>query len=162
MKFLIIFILTFSLYSQEFSIELKGMDIGKIDDITTIKKGYLKAKAKNFLVRIFLGEKYLILYDDRFTKNNQKNIKYKKDSHKILFLISYVLNNEISKKPFKIDISSQKYIIARLTYDVNNTQRIDYDYYSKNKLKSKGYVETHNKTFEEFVNITNGIKITKI
>lgn len=162
MRFTLILLLmiTLQLNAKTFQIELKGMNIGKISDITTIEKGYLKAKARNFLVRLALGSKYLVLYDERVHPTNQKNIKYKKDSNKILFLISYAMHNDIPTNGFHLKINDKKYIQLEKFQDYNSSGKISFKYFSNKKLKSNGYIKIKNQKFVEFVDDIKRIKIT--
>ena len=158
-KIFVIFILSFTfLIATDYKISYKGIKMGIIKDISTIKQHYLFAKPDNFLVRWILGKKYLIFHDEEYKEPRRDDTKYKEDKHKIFFMINYVMDGKMKSDNDKIIINEQKYIIIHKKSDIKYT----YDYYSHDKFRATGEVIIKDGVLIYFKNKTKNIVIKQI
>lgn len=143
MKKIILFIFFINLVfaNEHYGIYYNGAKVGDIKDITTIKDGYLKAKATGFF-SLFIWYDTLVIYNKKkYTPDTtQKDTKYKKDNNLILDLL-YELesnkpkNKQLDRKKVILNISCENDICTytRTNKKTNKTSSGEIEY-KNNKL----------------------------
>lgn len=95
MKYLIILLISLSLYSQEYDVLKDNNKVAFLKSLDTIEKGYLIAETTK-LAYIFLGfNENVVLYDSN--KPNAGSSKYIKDTHGFLKMIKTFKNIDYKK-----------------------------------------------------------------
>jgi len=132
-KLLILLSFIITVYAQSsYSIKYKGITLGKIDTLSTLKDNYLKARVTNGIVRLLLGKKYYVFYDGNQPKS--EDTKFRSDNKKILFALKTAIKERPTNEKFIID--SKRYITLKC-----NQNLCKFDYYTSGKHKATGDIE---------------------
>jgi hypothetical protein len=133
-----------SLNATTYNVKYHGMILGEINDLSTIKDLYLKAKVTSRVARFMLGKNNLVYYSGK--KPDIKSSKYKKDKKMIL----YAFRESVMQKPkFKrFEISD----IKNITLSCEDNQSCDFVYYKKGKVNGNGKIKFDKNG--EFISIT--------
>jgi len=143
----IIFILLTLVYildASSYYVKYHGMKLGKIDDISTIDKLYLKAKVTSKIARFMLGKDYLVYFSGN--KPNIKDVKFKKDKKMILYAFKTSIKEKPKFKRFKIND------IKNITLECKSDKACHFTYYKNDKIN--GYGDIVFDKDGEFVSIT--------
>ncbi len=125
--------LTFSLSQADtYFIKYKGVKLGEIETLSTLKDLYLNAKATNPIVRFLLGKDRYVFYAD--VKPNIKNAKFKKDKNQLLFALREAIIHRPDHKVFQLR-GDRKLIVECLG------KRCQYKYYKKGEFRDSGIIE---------------------
>ncbi len=144
---------TLSLHASHYTIQYKGVTLGEINDISTVKSLYLKAKVTNFLAKLLLRHKYFVFYSG--TKPQIKDAKYRKDKNNVLF----ALNEAIKQRPEHKEYPSErgKKLLLECSNDICH-----YTFYKKSKITGKGKITfDKNGEFYELIEEKNGVVIRR-
>ena len=150
--FLILFLVTF-LFSDIYDIKYKGITLGKIDSLSTLKDDYLKARVTNSIVKFIMRKDFFIFYAGK--KPNFPKTKYKKDSKKII----YALKRTIEAKPY-----DETFIIddkRKINIKCFQKNLCTFDYFSKGEHSASGIIEFKNGKFYKLYEKKSSLEIIK-
>ena len=154
MKLLIALILSSTFAFANYSIYYGNLKLGKIENFDTLKDNYLHVKITNSVARFLMGKKYLILYNDAYTRSkNDKKTKYKRDKYQVINIIKKSINNELTENT--IYFKKDKYI------QITHKENYNFKYISKGKVKSNGTIEVKDQEFIALIDTKNSVKIIK-
>jgi len=144
-KILIMMIVTLGLQasSAKYDVNFRGMTLGEIDDLSTVKSLYLKAKVTSRIARFMLGKDNLVYYGGE--KPDIKNSKYKRDKKMMLFAFAQSLEERPKYKRY--DINQNKYITLECQGSVCR-----FNYYKNENIDGKGKISFDEKN--DFVSLT--------
>jgi len=139
---ILVFLATMS-FASTYSIKYKGITLGKIDTLETLKDNYLKARVTNSIVRFMMRKDYFIFYDGE--KPKSKKTKYKHDSKKILL----ALKTAMDEMPYHetIEIDKKRKIILKCQQKDSCT----FDYFSNGSHNASGTIEFQDGKFYKLV-----------
>ena len=103
MKIWIILLMVLGLQAKTpvYDVNFRGMTLGEVRDLSTIKDLYLNAKVTSRVARFLLGENRLVYYGG--DKPNIGDAKFKKDKKMILYAFSQSLDAKPKFKRFTIN-----------------------------------------------------------
>ncbi len=132
-KILLSLLMALSLYGQTptYEVNYRGMTLGEITDLSTIKDLYLKAKVTSRMARFMLGEDYLVYFAGE--KPREKDSKFKRDKKMMLYAFSESLKEKPKYKRY--DINDIKYITLRC-----DSQVCQFEYRKNEKIDGKGKI----------------------
>ena len=143
-KIIILLSLTFSLYaSNKYIVSYEDMTLGNIQDINTLKDGYLIAIPSNSFLKFILGFDKYIIYEKNSKPEVLGDTKYDLDKYNIIHIV-----NKLSQKREKkqiIKIKNETIIIlcenndctyTRFHRKKNKTYNGEISFTKNNKLKS--------------------------
>ncbi len=120
------------LNAATYDVNFKGMTLGEVTDISTIKDLYLKARVTSGMARFLLGKDHLVYYSGE-KKPDIKKSKFKRDKKMML----YAFSQSLSERPkFK-------------RYDINDIKNItlscadkacEFIYYKNNHVDGRGKI----------------------
>jgi len=143
--------LTLQASSPAYDVIYKGMTLGEIRDLSTIKDLYLKAEVTNGVARFLLGKDSLVYYGG--DKPTVKKAKYKRDKKMMLYAFSQSLDERPKFKRYKInDIKN-----ITLSCEGNSCEFI---YYKNNHIDGRGKILFDEDN--EFVSISEELTDFKI
>lgn len=143
--------LTLQASSPAYDVIYKGMTLGEIRDLSTIKDLYLKAEVTNGVARFLLGKDSLVYYSG--DKPTVKKAKYKRDKKMMLYAFSQSLDERPKFKRYKInDIKN-----ITLSCEGNSCEFI---YYKNNHIDGRGKILFDEDN--EFVSISEELTDFKI
>jgi len=153
-KLTIMTIMALSLHasSVKYDVNFRGMTLGEVTDISTVKDLYIKAAVTSSVARLLLGKDNLVYYGSE-TKPDIKKSKFKRDKKMILYAFSQSLSERPKFKRY--DISDIKNITLSCT-----RKECEFIYYKNNHVDGKGKIE-----FDEndtFVRITEELSTFEI
>ena len=129
---LTLFIFGVFLFGYSYDIKYKGITLGEIQTLDTVKNGYLRARVTNPIVRLLLGKKNFVFYDTN--KPKILDTKYKKDNKKILFALKTAMDQKPNNEKFIID--TKRYIVLKCQDKI-----CGFDYYTSGKHNAEGKIE---------------------
>ena len=118
--------------NDSYAIKYKGITLGKIETLSTLKNNYLKARVTNPIVRLLLRKKYYIFYDGQ--KPQSENTKFRSDNKKIIFALKTAIAQKPRNKKFIID--SKRFITLQCQQNI-----CKFDYYTSGNHKAEGNIE---------------------
>ncbi len=122
-----------------YTIKYNGITLGEIENINTIQKLYLNAKATNPFVRIILGKSRYVFYDGQ--KPKITDAKFRRDKNKLLFALREAINHHPKHRVFTIK-GDRKLVVSC------KERLCRYQYYKHNQFKDSGIIEfDQNNTF---------------
>lgn len=143
--------LTLQASSPAYDVIYKGVTLGEIRDLSTIKDLYLKAEVTNGVARFLLGKDSLVYYSG--DKPTVKKAKYKRDKKMMLYAFSQSLDERPKFKRYKInDIKN-----ITLSCEGNSCEFI---YYKNNHIDGRGKILFDEDN--EFVSISEELTDFKI
>lgn len=149
--FMLSFIVLMSANATAYNVKFKGITLGEIDTLETLKSHYLKARVTNSIAKFFIRKKYYIFHAGEAPKI--QDAKFRKDKNMVLFAFLQSISEKPGHKEYKI--SDNKNMTIDCSDDVCR-----FLYYRKGKLEGKGIV-----TFDkngEFINLTEEISTVEI
>jgi phage gpG-like protein len=129
--------------SATYAVKYKGMTLGEIKDLSTLKELYLKADVTSRVARFLLGKDSLVYYGGK--RPDIKKAKYKQDKKMMLYAFSQSLNERPKFKRYEINP------IKNITLSCKEDM-CEFTYYKNNNINGKGKI-----LFDkagEFVSIT--------
>jgi len=150
--FLILALVVFS-FADTYSIKYKGITLGKIDSLSTLKDNYLKARVTNSIVRFMMRKDFFVFYADK--KPNFDRTKYKHDNKKIIF----ALKRAIESRPY-----DETYIIdkkRKINIKCASKNLCTFDYFSKGKHSASGIIEFKDDKFYKLYEKKSTLEIVK-
>jgi len=148
---MVLMTLTLQASSPAYDVIYKGMTLGEIRDLSTIKDLYLKAEVTNGVARFLLGKDSLVYYSG--DKPTVKKAKYKRDKKMMLYAFSQSLDERPKFKRYKInDIKN-----ITLSCEGNSCEFI---YYKNNHIDGRGKILFDEDN--EFVSISEELTDFKI
>jgi hypothetical protein len=149
--FLVILVATLS-FASTYSIKYKGITLGKIDSLDTLKDDYLKAKVTNSIVKFMMRKDYFIFYSGQ--KPKSQKTKFKHDNKKIIFALKKAMQTRPLNEEFIID--NKRKIILKC-----DEQNCTFDYYSKGSHNAEGTIEFKNGEFYKLTEKKSSLEIVK-
>lgn len=125
--------LTLSLQANtsKYDVIYKGMTLGEIKDLSTLKALYLKARVTNGIARFLLGKEYLVYFAKE--KPNVKKAKFKKDKKMMLYAFSQSLSERPKFKRYAISD------IKNITLSCEG-KGCEFIYYKNNHIDGRGKI----------------------
>ncbi|GEM_PF-3268534 len=123
--------MTLGLLASSYKIKIRGVKMGEIETLQTLKSDYLKAKASNFTVRLILGEDNFVLYANQ--KPDIKDAVYKEDKTLMLYAVKEAMDHH-PKEHIK-----ESGINRRMELRCSGLQ-CQFNFTYKGKLRGKGYI----------------------
>jgi hypothetical protein len=151
-KFILILLLATISFASTYSIKYKGITLGRIDSLKTLKDDYLKARVTNSIVRFMMRKDYFIFYGDK--KPESQKTKYKHDNKKIIFALKRAIKFRPSNEEFIIDDTRK--IILKCIDNV-----CSFDYYSKGSHNAEGIIEFRDNKFYRLNEKKSSLEIIK-
>jgi len=130
--------------SAKYDVNFRGMTLGEVTDISTVKDLYLKAAVTSRVARFLLGKDNLVYYGSE-TKPDIKKSKFKRDKKMMLYAFSQSLTERPKFKRY--EISDNKNITLSCKEKV-----CEFIYYKNNHIDGKGKILFDKN--DEFVSIT--------
>ena len=149
---LMIFIATLmSANAGNYNVKFKGITLGQIDTLDTLKSNYLKAKVTNSIAKFFIRKKYYIFHSNE--EPDIKDAKFKKDKNMVLFAFLQSITQKPKHKIYKINE------LKTMTIDCNDGA-CKFIYNSSGRIKGRGIVTFDKKG--EFVKLEEEISTIEI
>ncbi len=139
----IIMALTLDASAYRYDVNFRGITLGEVTDISTVKDLYLKAKVTSRVARFLLGKDNLIYYGGE--KPKIKKSKFKKDKKMMLYAFSQSLSERPKFKRYEISN------IKNITLSCKD-KTCEFIYYKNNHVDGKGKISFDENG--EFVRIT--------
>ena len=101
---ILLLILTVTLLNANagnYNIKFKGIKLGEIETLETLKDNYLKAEVTNRIARFIIKHDNFVFYGNE--KPDIKDSKYRKDNNMILFAFLQTLTEKPEHKVYKIN-----------------------------------------------------------
>lgn len=131
-KFLFIsFISILTLQASTYNVKYRGITLGEISSLNSLKLNYLQATVTNPIAKFLIGKKYYIFYQG--DKPSIEDAKFKKDKNMVLFAFNQSIAKRSKHEVYKISD------IKTMTIDCNNTE-CKFIYNKKGKVKGRGVV----------------------
>ncbi len=124
--------LTFTLAQADYFIKYKGVKLGEIQNLDTLKDLYLNAKATNPVVRFLLGKDRYVFYAGE--KPSVPDAKFRKDKNQLLFALREAITHRPEHKEFQIR-GNRKLVVSC------KDNLCQYKYYKNDKYKDSGIIE---------------------
>jgi hypothetical protein len=135
----------------DYNIKFKGIKLGEIATLDTLKDNYLKAEVTSRIARFFIRHDYFVFHGG--DKPKVKDAKYRKDKNMLLFAFYQSLTEKPKHKFYKInDVKS-------MTIDCSDYE-CKFIYNKKGKVKGRGLI-----TFDksgEFIKLKEEIASVEI
>ncbi len=151
MKIFLTFVLALSLQASTYDVNYRGMTLGEITDLSTVKDLYLKAKVTSRVARFLLGKDNFVYYGGE--KPDIKKSKFKKDKKMMLYAFALSLQERPTFKKVKIND------IKNITLACKEKE-CEFIYYKNDKVNGKGKILFDEN--DEFVSITEEMSNFKI
>ncbi len=149
---LIILFTTFlSANASNYSVKFKGVTLGEIESLDTLKSNYLKAKVTSRIAKFFIRKEYFIFFAEK--KPDIKDAKFRRDKNMVLYAFYKSITEKPKHKVYKINDTKT----MTLDCDDNGCKFI---YNSKGRIKGRGVV-TFNEN-GEFVKLKEEIASVEI
>ncbi len=149
--FIVLIASILTLNADSYSVKFKGITLGEIERLDTLKSNYLKAKVTNSIARFLIGERYFVFHSGDEPKI--KDAKFRRDKNMILFAFLQSLTDKPKYKRYQI--SDIKDLVLEC-----NSSKCTFLYHKKGKLKGRGVI-----TFDdngEFVKLVEEIASVEI
>jgi len=140
-----------NLNASTYSVKFKGITLGEISTLDTLKSNYLQARVTNTIAKFLIRKKYFIFHSGDEPKIG--DAKFRRDKNMILFAFSQSLTEKPKFKKYQINE------IKDLTLECEPLQCI-FLYNKKGKLKGKGIITFDDKG--EFVELKEEIASVEI
>ncbi len=140
---MLLFVWSLSASTYKYDVKFKGMKLGEISDLSTIKSLYLKADVTSRVARFLLGKDSFVYYGGE--KPIVENAKFKKDKKMMLYAFLQSLQERPKFKRY--NISPIKYITLRC-----DGKHCEFTYYKNEHIDGKGKILFDDAG--EFVSIT--------
>ncbi len=138
-----VMVLTLQASSATYDVNFRGMTLGEVTDISTVKELYIKAKVTSSVARFLLGKDNLIYYGG--DKPDIKKSKFKRDKKMMLYAFSQSLSERPEFKRYEIsDVKNITLSCERKT--------CEFIYYKNNHVDGRGKISFDEN--DEFVRIT--------
>ncbi|MCH9814474.1 MAG: hypothetical protein K0U47_11100 [Epsilonproteobacteria bacterium] len=140
-----------SVHADSYDVKFKGITLGEIASLETLKDNYLKATVTNPIAKFFIGKKYYVFHAQEAPKID--DAKFRKDKNMVLFAFLQSTTEKPKHKEYKIN-EDKKMIIDC------DAKACQFQYHKKGKLKGNGIV-----TFDDngaFVNLKEEISTVEI
>jgi len=148
-------VLTLSVVAQAnpYLIKYKGVTLGEIDNLNTLKDLYLDAKATNPIVRFLLGKRHYVFYADK--KPAISDAKFRRDKNQLLFALREAIAHRPKYKRF--DITKEKKLVVECQQSVCH-----YHYFKRGSLHDSGKIEfDQNNRFFKLTEKKSGVVIVR-
>jgi len=151
---MILMILTATLLNANagnYNIKFKGIKLGEIETLETLKDNYLKAEVTSRIARFFIRNDNFVFH--RGDKPDVKDAKFREDKNMLLFAFLQALTEKPKHKVYKIND------IKTMTIDCDANE-CKFVYNKKGRVKGRGVV-----TFDkngEFVKLREEIASVEI
>ena len=149
---LVLFLATLS-FASTYSIKYKGITLGKIDSLKTLKNNYLKARVTNSIVHFMMRKDFFVFYADK--KPDFPKTKYKKDNKKIIFALKRTIEAKPYDETFVIDDT------RKINIKCPKDDLCTFDYYSKGEHSASGVIEFKNGKFYKLYEKKTTLEIVK-
>jgi len=116
--------------AQSYYIQYKGIKLGEIENLNTLKELYLNAKVTNFIAKLLLNKDRFVFYGGE--KPRIAHAKYRKDKNQILFALYEAITNRPVHKEYII--KTKKLILEC------HEKECHYTFYKKHEVKGKGLI----------------------
>ncbi len=137
----------------EYYIKYKGIRLGEIDTLETLKYHYLDAKVTNFIAKLLLRKKRFVFYEG--IQPNIKDAKFRKDKNKILFALYEAIKTRPKYKKYVINDTKHLTLIC-------NEQACTYTFTKKGSIKGQGLIEfDKNRNFVRLTEQLSDVVIAK-
>ena len=134
-------------------IKYKGIKLGEIKSLETLKERYLDAKVTNFIAKLLLRKKRFVFYEG--TRPNIKEAKFRKDKNKILFALYEAIKTRPKYK--KYTINDKKYLTL-----ICNDNACTYTFMKRGSIKGQGLIEfDKNREFTKLTEQLSDVVIAK-
>lgn len=153
MKTIILLALLVNFSFGKYLVSYMGITLGEAENLDTIKQNYLKADVTNSIAKLLLGKDIFVFYNESYKGKFRDNIKYKKDSRAIIYLLKKATQNNIKEKE-RVVFKKGKYIDV-----IKQKDKYIFTYYSHDKVKSKGYFIIKNGELQILKEEKNNIEI---
>jgi hypothetical protein len=114
-----------------YDIRFKGIKLGEIETLDTLKDNYLKAEVTSRIARFFIRHDNFVFHGGE--KPKIKDAKYRKDKNLILFAFYQSLTEKPKHKVYKISD------VKTMTLDCSDDE-CKFIYNKKGKIKGKGTI----------------------
>ena len=133
-KIIILIMMALSLHaaSAKYNVNFRGITLGEVTDISTVKDLYLKATVTSSVARFLLGKDNLVYYASE-TKPDIKKSKFKRDKKMMLYAFSQSLSERPKFKRYKISD------IKNITLSCKD-KLCEFIYYKNNQINGKGKI----------------------
>ncbi len=137
-----------------YSVKFKGITLGEIETLETLKSSYLKAKVTNSIAKFLIRKKYYVFYAGE--EPDIKDAKFRKDKNMVMFAFLQSVTEKPKHKYYKISDNKN------MTIECDD-KGCKFLYYKNGRLDGKGVV-----TFDEkgkFIKLKeeiSSIEISKI
>ena len=138
-----------------YSISFKNIKVGDIKSLTTLKDNYIEIDITNPIARLMAGKDRMIYYNERYSIERDKNVKYKKDRYQVIELLKLTTQGKIRQK----DIAIKKDKI--ITLSQTSADHFSYIYNSKERIKAKGSIEIKDQKLMALIDSQNGVEIIR-
>ncbi len=122
---------TLSARADHYTITFKGIKLGEIQTLQTLKKHYLDAKVTNFIAKILLRKNHFVFYDDY--KPIIKDAKFRKDKNKILFVLSEAITHRPTYKKYILKNKKEIVLTCR-------DKQCSYIFKKRGSIKGEGII----------------------
>ncbi len=129
--------------ASEYYIKYKGIRLGEIKTLETLKDRYLDAKVTNFIAKLLLRKKRFVFYEGN--EPDIKDAKFRKDKNKILFALYEAINTRPKYKKYTINDTKHLTLIC-------SENACTYTFVKKGAVKGQGLIEFDKNS--EFVKLT--------
>ena len=155
MKYIFTTLILVNFAYANYTLYFSGIKLGELKSFDTLQENYIQAEVTNSIARFLLRKDHFIFYNDKFSKEkNKEQVKYKKDKNHIITILKKAVNNDL-KTPQIIQINKDKYI--NIVFD----KVYKFQYFRSGKIKSKGEFEIEDNILLRFEEERNSIKILK-
>jgi len=114
-----------------YNIKFKGIKLGEIQTLDTLKDNYLKAEVTSRIARFFIRHNYFVFHAD--DKPDIKDAKFRRDKNMLLFAFYQSLTNKPKHMLYKIND------VKNMTIDCVDSE-CKFVYTKKGKVNGKGLI----------------------
>ncbi len=118
-----------------YNIKFKGIKLGEIETLDTLKENYLKAEVTSTIAKFFIGKENFVFHSGEEPKI--KDAKFRRDKNMLLFAFLQSLTEKPEHKVYKIND------VKTMTLDCS-TNECKFIYNKKGRIKGQGII-----TFDE-------------
>ncbi len=151
MIFIILITTVINLNASNYSVKFKGITLGEISSLDTLKSNYLQARVTNPIAKFLIRKKYFIFHSGDEPKI--EDAKFRRDKNMILFAFFQSLSEKPKYKKYQINE------IKDLTLECESSQCL-FLYRKKGKIGGKGTITFDEKG--EFVKLVEEIASVEI
>lgn len=118
--------------ASPYLIKYRGVTLGEIENLNTLNKLYLNAKATNPIVRFILRKKRFVFYAGK--KPNIEDAKFRRDKNQLLFALREAIVHRPKEKTFTIKGDKKLKVFCQ-------EKSCHYKYFKHGKMKDSGLIE---------------------